>query len=97
MTLARESTMDLPLHQVRPFYRAMKAFNAILYRQENLVQLKMKPGEMFALDNRRVLHGRSAFSATGGTSCRHLQGGFLDWDEVYSRMRVLQAELGILE
>ncbi|XP_035671760.1 gamma-butyrobetaine dioxygenase-like [Branchiostoma floridae] len=87
--------MDLPLDQIRPFYRAMKAFNAILYRQENLVQLKMKPGEMFALDNRRVLHGRSAFSATGGT--RHLQGGFLDWDEVYSRMRVLQAELGILE
>ena len=38
-------------------------------------------------DNRRILNGRKAFKLPPGGQ-RHLQDVCMDWDEVYSRMRV---------
>ncbi|XP_019618504.1 PREDICTED: gamma-butyrobetaine dioxygenase-like [Branchiostoma belcheri] len=95
MMIARDSVMDVPLEQVKPFHRALKAFNALLYHPNNCLHLKMKAGEMYAVDNGRTLHGRTAFNAADGV--RHLRGGYLDWDGVYSRMRVLREDLGIME
>ncbi|XP_066278726.1 gamma-butyrobetaine dioxygenase-like [Branchiostoma lanceolatum] len=93
MMIARDSIMDVPLDQVKPFHRALKAFNALLYHPENCLHLKMRAGEMYAVDNGRTLHGRTAFNPADGV--RHLRGGYLDWDGVYSRMRVLKEDLGI--
>ncbi|KAI8507040.1 Gamma-butyrobetaine dioxygenase, partial [Branchiostoma belcheri] len=90
---ARDSILDLPEDQVQPLYDAMKAYNTIMYLPKNCVRHKMTAGEMLAFNNTRTLHGRLAFSQTGGS--RHLQGGYLDWDEIYSRMRVLKTDLGI--
>ncbi|CAH1259059.1 BBOX1 [Branchiostoma lanceolatum] len=78
MMIARDSIMDVPLDQVKPFHRALKAFNALLYHTENCLHLKMKAGEMYAVDNGRTLHGRTAFNPADGV--RHLRGGYLDWD-----------------
>ena len=39
-------------------------------------------------DNHRVLHGRTAFDADSGR--RHLQGCYVDRDELRSRLRVLE-------
>ncbi|XP_019624414.1 PREDICTED: gamma-butyrobetaine dioxygenase-like [Branchiostoma belcheri] len=92
---SRDSVLDVPLDQVKPFYRAMRAFDDILAHPRNCIRYKMKEGDILAFDNLRVLHDRTAFSLSGGE--RHLQVGYVDWDETYSRMRVLQAELGIQE
>ncbi|XP_078583873.1 gamma-butyrobetaine dioxygenase-like [Branchiostoma floridae x Branchiostoma japonicum] len=89
----RASILDMPADQVQPFYDALKAFNTTMHLPGNCVRLKMAAGEMMVFDNTRVLHGRSAYSPDSGT--RHLQGGYMDWDDVYSRMRVLEMELGI--
>ncbi|XP_035662137.1 gamma-butyrobetaine dioxygenase-like [Branchiostoma floridae] len=89
----RDSILDLPAEQVQPLYDALKAYNTIMYLPRNCVRHKMAAGEMIAFNNTRTLHGRLAYSLTGGT--RHLQGGYLDWDEIYSRMRVLKTDLGI--
>ncbi|XP_066265539.1 gamma-butyrobetaine dioxygenase-like [Branchiostoma lanceolatum] len=89
----RDSILDLPTDQVQALYGALKAYNTIMYRPKNCVRHKMAAGEMIAFNNTRTLHGRLAYSQTGGT--RHLQGGYLDWDEIYSRMRVLKTDLGI--
>ncbi|XP_078663612.1 gamma-butyrobetaine dioxygenase-like isoform X2 [Branchiostoma floridae x Branchiostoma belcheri] len=90
---ARDSILDLPEDQVQSLYDALKAYNTIMYLPKNCVRHKMAAGEMLAFNNTRTLHGRLAFSQTRGS--RHLQGGYLDWDEIYSRMRVLETDLGI--
>jgi alpha-ketoglutarate-dependent taurine dioxygenase len=45
-------------------------------------------------DNIRILHGRNEYQ-TGATGERFLEGAYMDWDTVKSRVRVLKAELGI--
>ncbi|CAH1250468.1 BBOX1 [Branchiostoma lanceolatum] len=81
----RASVLDLPADLVQPFYDALKAFNTIIYLPRNCLSLKMAAGEMIVFDNTRTLHGRAAYSPDSGT--RHLQGGYMDWDEIYSRKR----------
>lgn len=51
-------------------------------------------GDMLALDNVRLLHGRMGYQ--GDQEVRHLEGGYWDWDIVRSRRRVLQAKLANL-
>ncbi|XP_078693323.1 gamma-butyrobetaine dioxygenase-like isoform X1 [Branchiostoma floridae x Branchiostoma belcheri] len=89
---ARDSILDLPADQVQPFFDALKAFDTIMYLPRNCLRFKMAAGEMIVFDNTRTLHGRSAYSLD---DIRHLQGGYFDWDEIYSRMRVLKIDLGI--
>ncbi len=65
------------------------------------VTFDMVAGDMVLMDNRRVLHGRTAFDATGEV-VRHLQGGYADMDGVYSTLRRLtqihvERELDALE
>lgn len=49
-------------------------------------------GEILTFDNTRMVHGRTGFTDETGNS-RHLVGAYLDWDEIYSRIRVLDAEI----
>jgi gamma-butyrobetaine dioxygenase len=52
-----------------------------------ILNLKLKGGEMVVFDNRRVLHGRSAFDPNTGR--RHLHGCYVDRGEFESRLRML--------
>ncbi|XP_068167345.1 gamma-butyrobetaine dioxygenase-like [Antennarius striatus] len=85
----RDSVLDLPLHQVQPFYRAYKAFVDILNRPENLITFKLEPGEIVTFDNWRLMHGRKNY-INKPDMIRHLEGAYLDWDEVISRLRILR-------
>ncbi|XP_034437093.1 gamma-butyrobetaine dioxygenase [Hippoglossus hippoglossus] len=85
----RDSVLDLPVHQVQPFYRALKAFTDLMNRPENVVSYTMEPGEMVTFDNWRLLHGRRSY-VTRPDCSRHLEGAYLDWDEVMSRLRLLR-------
>lgn len=81
-------TLRLPREQVGPFYRAYRRFWEMLRSPRYTLRFKLRPGEMMALDNLRVLHGRDAFDP--GTGRRHLQGAYLDRDLVRSRQRLLE-------
>ena len=48
--------------------------------------LKLDPGDLYIVDNTRVLHGRTEFFAEG---TRHLQGCYADRDSLFSRLAVL--------
>ena len=50
-------------------------------------------GDIACFHNYRVLHSRKGFTGTGEIQ-RHLEGGYIDWDELASRRRVLQLEHG---
>ncbi len=52
------------------------------------VTFDMVPGDMVLMDNRRLLHGRTAFDGAGDV-VRHLQGAYADIDGVHSTLRRL--------
>jgi gamma-butyrobetaine dioxygenase len=82
------ATFDLPAAEIEPMYSALK----VMWRQMRNPDFYMRPrleaGDMFILDNYRVLHGRDAFNSNTGR--RHLQGCYVDRDFVLSRIRVLE-------
>lgn len=48
---------------------------------------RLEAGDLIAYDNNRVLHGRAAFDAQTGE--RHLQGCYLNAEDLTSRLRLL--------
>ncbi|KAK5874327.1 hypothetical protein PBY51_019282 [Eleginops maclovinus] len=88
----RDSVLDLPVHQVQPFYRALRAYVDIMNRPENVVTYRMMPGDMVTFDNWRLLHGRKPY-VSKPDRLRHLEGAYLDWDEVMSRLRILRSSV----
>ena len=49
----------------------------------------LSTGECIIFDNQRVLHGRKGFELQEGDS-RVLKGAYVDWDEIKSKIRVLE-------
>ena len=48
----------------------------IVHHKKFSVNFKLKPGDIFCFNNRRVLHGRKEYDPNSGH--RHLQGYYLD-------------------
>jgi len=90
---ARDSHLDMDIDKVEDLYAAMRKFDDLMNAEENHIRLKMQPGDMVTVKNARVLHGRSEL--VGGVSGRHLQCGYMDWDEIRSTIRVKRRQLGI--
>ncbi|XP_061101287.1 gamma-butyrobetaine dioxygenase [Conger conger] len=85
----RDSIMDVPLEQVQHFYSSLKAYIHLMYQPANILTYKMEPGDVVTFDNWRLLHGRRSYASRPG-NLRHLEGAYLDWDEVMSRLRILR-------
>jgi len=75
-----------PYAQVTAFYTAYRRWAELLARPERQLNLRLWPGDCLVFDNTRILHGRTAFSVTGG---RHLQGCYADLDGLASTLAVL--------
>ena len=54
----------------------------------------MSQGDCIVFDNHRILHGRKGYTMEAG-GFRHLQGGYVDWDEINSRVNTLRKSLAI--
>ena len=81
--------LRLPYAEVTAFYAAYRRWAELLARPERQLNLRLAPGDCLIFDNTRVLHGRTAFSVTGG---RHLQGCYADLDGLASTLAVLRRE-----
>jgi len=90
---ARDTHLDVDLEKVDDLYLAMRTFDDLMNNERNHIRLKMVPGDMVTVKNQRVLHGRSELQ--GGVSGRHLQCGYMDWDEIRSAVRVTRTKLGL--
>nr|XP_033783768.1 gamma-butyrobetaine dioxygenase [Geotrypetes seraphini]XP_033783769.1 gamma-butyrobetaine dioxygenase [Geotrypetes seraphini] len=88
----RDSVFDVPVEQVQPFYAALKKFVSLMNDATNVFCYRMKPGHIVTFDNWRLLHGRRHYQSDERVS-RHLEGSYLDWDVVLSRMRSLAQSL----
>jgi len=69
------------------FYRAYRSFATLLRAPRYQLRRHLHDGELVVFDNRRVLHGRSAFESLRHP--RHLQGCYLTRDSVLSQAAVL--------
>lgn len=76
----------LPPGLMEAFYDAYLTFGAKRESDRYRVCIPMGAGDMYIVDNHRVLHGRTGFSSGGA---RHLQSCYIERDELVSRMTVL--------
>ena len=77
----------LPVDQMEAFYAAYRSFGRMRESPQYRLDIKMASGDLYMVDNRRVLHGRTAFSGSGA---RHLQSCYIERDELFSRLQVLE-------
>jgi gamma-butyrobetaine dioxygenase len=82
-------SFDMPDTVMADYYSAYRLFMAETRDPANIITFKLKPGEMVVFDNRRVLHGRTAFDPMTGH--RLLKGFYVDRGEFDSRIRMLVA------
>jgi gamma-butyrobetaine hydroxylase len=77
----------LPPDAVGRYYEAYQRFGRMLESPNYRIQFKLGAGDLFIVDNLRVMHGRTGYAATGGE--RHLQGCYADRDGLRSTLTVL--------
>jgi gamma-butyrobetaine dioxygenase len=78
--------VDIDPDEIPAFYGAYRKLGRLLHDPAMTVGFRMGAGDLFIVDNRRVLHGRRGFA--GGR--RHLQGAYADVDSLASKLRVLE-------
>ncbi|MDX1528738.1 MAG: TauD/TfdA family dioxygenase [Gammaproteobacteria bacterium] len=74
--------------QMEAIYDAIQCFFRLAADPKLRAVFPIRVGDLLAMDNRRVLHARTAFDAESGE--RHLKGCYMDRDELLSRLRVLE-------
>jgi gamma-butyrobetaine hydroxylase len=80
---------DVPYDDMPAYYAAYRRFARIVEDPAMAVTFKLAPGELFIVDNTRVLHARKAFSGSGK---RWLQGCYPDKDGLLSTLAAIEAE-----
>ena len=80
--------LDIHPDLMENFYEAYRKFASLFNNIQYLIKFKLKSGDIFCFNNRRVLHGRTAFNPNSGN--RHLQGYYIDRDEILSRLNFLK-------
>jgi gamma-butyrobetaine dioxygenase len=80
---------DVPYEDMADYYAAYRRFAELIEDPTMEVTFKLKPGELFIVDNTRVLHARKSFSGTGK---RWLQGCYADKDGLYSTLAAIEEE-----
>ena len=76
--------MDCSPEDMDKFYKAHHKFGKLLHDKRFMVEFKLKEGDIFCFNNRRVLHGRTEFDPNSGN--RHLQGYYIERDEIIGRL-----------
>ena len=70
-------------------YKAHHRFGNLLHDPKFQINFRLEPGDIFSFNNRRLLHGRTEFDPNSGH--RHLQGYYMDRDEIIGRLKYLKS------
>ncbi len=82
--------LRLPTAECRAFYTAYRRFAVLLREPRYQARVSLGAGDLVVFDNRRILHGRSAFASA--QHARHLQGCYLTRDSVHSETALLRRQ-----
>jgi gamma-butyrobetaine hydroxylase len=81
--------VDVPYADMADFYAAYRRLAELIEDPAMEVTFKLQPGELFIVDNTRVMHARKAFSGSGK---RWLQGCYPDKDGLLSTLAAIEDE-----
>ena len=87
-SVATMDTSDCHPDIMDKVYKAHHRFGNLLHDDRFQIKFRLNPGDIFSFNNRRVLHGRTAFDPNSGH--RHLQGYYIDRDEILGRLNYLK-------
>ena len=87
-SVATMDTLDCHPDDMERVYKAHHRLGNLLHDDKFQIKFKLNPGDIFSFNNRRVLHGRTAFDPNSGD--RHLQGYYIDRDEIIGRLNFLK-------
>ena len=87
INLGAMGTLDLNPKIMDEFYNAYIFFYKQLNSKKFQISFKLKAGNIFCFDNRRILHGRKQFDPNSGN--RHLQGYYIEREEITSKLNYL--------
>ncbi|XP_037939818.1 gamma-butyrobetaine dioxygenase [Teleopsis dalmanni] len=88
-TPKRDSHFTIPLEQVQSWYEAFDKFLELANKEA--IEFKTRCGDVFTFNNLRMLHGRTAYEDSPSNK-RHLIGAYVDWDIIYSKIRILKMQ-----
>ena len=87
-SVATMDTLDCHPDIMDKVYKAHRRFGNLLHDDKFQIKFRLEPGDIFSFNNRRVLHGRTSFDPNSGH--RHLQGYYIDRDEILGRLNFLK-------
>ena len=88
INLGAMATLDIKSNKMKRFYEAYHFFYSLLRNKKYLIEFRLTKGDMLCFDNRRVLHGRTSYNPHSGN--RHLQGYYIEREEVNSKLNYLK-------
>jgi len=80
---------DVPYDDMPSYYAAYRRLAELIGDPALTLRFRLEPGDLFMVDNLRILHAREAFSSGGE---RWLQGCYADKDGMLSTLAVLEAQ-----
>jgi gamma-butyrobetaine dioxygenase len=80
----------VPYDDLESYYAAYRRFAELVEQPDMRVSFRLSAGDLFIVDNTRVLHARTAFSGSG---TRWLQGCYADKDGLLSTLASIETEL----
>ena len=86
-SVAYMGIMDCSPEIMDSFYEAYRKLLSLLHDPMFEINFRLEAGDIFSFNNRRVLHGRKEYDANSGN--RHLQGYYIDRDEIVGRLNYL--------
>ena len=87
-SVATMDALDCHPNIMDKVYKAHHRFGNLLHDDKFQIKFRLGPGDIFSFNNRRLLHGRTAFDPNSGR--RHLQGYYMDRDEIIGRLKFLR-------
>ncbi|MDC0226592.1 TauD/TfdA family dioxygenase [Alphaproteobacteria bacterium] len=87
-SIATMAALDIHPNKMQKFYKSYRKLASLIHDKNFTINFKLEAGDIFCFNNRRVLHGRTEYDPNSGH--RHLQGYYLDRDELISRINFLR-------
>ena len=87
-SVATMDTLDCHPDVMEKVYKAHHKFGNLLHDDRFVIKFRLEAGDIFCFNNRRVLHGRTEYDTNTGH--RHLQGYYMDRDEILGRLNFLK-------
>jgi len=87
-SVATMDVLDCHPDNMNNVYKAHHRFGNLLHDDKFQIKFRLEVGDIFSFNNRRLLHGRTSFNPNSGH--RHLQGYYMDRDEIIGRLNFLK-------